>query len=49
MTWNIQGMLMRENNRNMMRRIVDRIARDEREGVCLTELMVEGKRVVCLM
>ena len=47
-TWNVQGMSMRENNRNRMRRVVDRITREGWEIVCLTELRAEGEGVVWL-
>ena len=32
-TWNVQGMSVRENNRNRMRRVVDRITREGWEVV----------------
>ena len=47
-TWNVQGMSVRENNRNRMRRVVDRVAREGWEVVCLTELRAEGEGVVWL-
>ena len=47
-TWNLQGMSMGENNRNRMRRVVDRITREGLEIVCLTELRAEGDGVVWL-
>ena len=46
MTWNVQGMSVRENNRNRMRRVVDRIAREGWEVACLTELRADGEGVV---
>ena len=46
MTWNVQGMSVRENNRNRMRRVVDRIAREGWEVACLTELRAEREGVV---
>ena len=47
-TWNVQGMSVRENNRNRMRRVVHRIAREGWEVACLTELRAEGEGVVWL-
>ena len=47
-TWNVQGMSVRENNRNRMRRVVDRIVREGWEIVCLTELRAEGEGIVWL-
>ena len=47
-TWNVQGMSVRENNRNRMRRVVDKIVRERWEVVCLTELRAEGEGVVWL-
>ena len=39
-------MSLRENNRNRMRRVADRIAREGWEVVCLTELRAESEGVV---
>ena len=47
-TWNVQGMSVRGNNRNKMRRVVDRIIREGWEIVCLTEISAEGEGVVWL-
>ena len=47
-TWNVQGMSVRESNRNRMRRVVDRIAREGWEVVCMTELRAESEGVVWL-
>ena len=47
-TWNVQGMSVRENNRNRMRRVVDRVTREGWEVVCMTELRAEGEGVVWL-
>ena len=46
-TWNVQGMSVRENNRSRMRRVIDRIAREGWEIVCVTELTAERERVWC--
>ena len=48
MAWNVHGMSVRENNRNRMRRVVDRIAREGWEVVCMTELRAESEGVVWL-
>lgn len=45
-TWNTQRMSVRGNNR--MRRVVDRIAVQGWELVCLTELKLEGEGVALL-
>ena len=47
-TWNVQGMSVRGNNRDRMRRIVDRIIREGWEIVCLTEITAEREGVVWL-
>ena len=47
-TWNVQGMSVRESNRDRMRRVVDRIVREGWEVVCLTELRADGEGVVWL-
>ena len=47
-TWNVQGMSVRENNKNRMRRVVDRIVREGWEVVCLTELRAEREGIVWL-
>ena len=47
-TWNVQGMSIRENNRARMRRVVDKVVREGWEVVCLTEITAESDGVVCL-
>ena len=45
-TWNVQGMSVRGNNRDKMRRVTDRIIREGWEIVCLTEISAERDGVV---
>ena len=47
-TWNVQGMSVRGNNRDRMRRIVDRIIREGWEIVCLTEISAEREGLIWL-
>ena len=47
-TWNVQGMSVRENNRARMRRVVDKVVREGWEVVCLTEITAESDGVVWL-
>ena len=47
-TWNVQGMSVRENNRERMRRVVGKIVHEGWEIVCLTELRAESEGVVWL-
>ena len=44
----MQGVSARENNKNRMIRLVDRITREGWEIVSLTELRTEGEGVVWL-
>ena len=45
-TWNVQGMSVRANNRDRMRRVADKIVKEGWEIVCLTEIRVECEGVV---
>jgi len=45
-TWNLQGMSVRENNRDRLRRAIDRMERMSWEIVCVTELRAEAHGVV---
>ena len=47
-TWNVQGMSVRANNRDRMRRVADKIVREGWEVVCLTEIRAESEGVVWL-
>ena len=47
-TWNVQGMSVRANNRDRMRRVLDKIVREGWEIVCLTEIRAECEGVVWL-
>ena len=47
-TWNVQGMSVRESNRERMRRVVDRVIREGWEVVCMTELRADSEGVVWL-
>lgn len=47
-TWNVQGMSVRGNNRDRTRIIMDRIIREGWEIVCLTEITAERDGVVWL-
>ena len=47
-TWNTQRISVRGNNRNRMRMVLDRIAGQGWELVCLTELKLEGEGVALL-
>ena len=47
-TWNVQGMSVRANNRERMRRVLDKIVREGWEVVCLTEIRAECEGVVWL-
>ena len=47
-TWNVQGMSVRENNRARMRKVAEKIVREEWEIVCLTEIRAECEGVVWL-
>ena len=47
-TWNVQGMSVRENNRERMRRVVGKVVHEGWEIVCLTELRAESEGVVWL-
>lgn len=48
MTWNVQRLSLRENNRRRLRRVVEYVERREWETVCLTELKAEDEGVVWL-
>ena len=47
-TWNVQGMSVRENNRERMRRVIDKCVREGWEIVCLTEIRAESEGVIWL-
>ena len=47
-TWNVQGMSVRENNRARMRKVAEKIVREGWEIVCLTEIRAECEGVVWL-
>ena len=47
-TWNVQGMSVRENNRMRMRRVSDKIVSEGWEVACLTEIRAESEGVVWL-
>ena len=47
-TWNVQGLSLRENNMERMLRFLERVRLNGWEIVCLTELHAESTGVLCL-
>ena len=48
MTWNVQGLSLRENNRERLLRVLERVRLNDWEIVCLTELRAESSGVLWL-
>ena len=47
-TWNVQGLSLRESNRERLMRVLDRLRRNDWEIVCMTELRAESSGVLWL-
>ena len=49
MTWNVQGLSLRERNWERLLRVLERVKMNDREIVCLTDLRAETSWLLCLV